>query len=462
MKPLRKKTPLARQKPFSSRDSLVRRSFSLHRRPDWLLPCCGLLLLTVRATAQSVIVPDLAPPIQNPGGYGAMPNAENQSESGATSTESSESQNASSAVGNAVSSLLNNPFSWGPVILHPRLGYSFTYGNGIHSRPGQQEKTIIQTVTPSLGMNIGRHWNLNYTPSLSFYSSDEFKDTLNHSVSLSGATSYEDWAFSVSQSYDRSSESRVETAQQTDQESYSTSLGATYLINSAWSLEMGLSQSFRFTGGGYANAQRNSRNWSTMEWLNYQYSPALGFAVGAGGGYDDVGVGSDMTSETLQGRVTFRVTEKVNLSINGGGEVRQFLDSEEPDLLSPIFGASISYSPFRVTTISLSGSRSVSSSYFQNQVTENTSVSLGLTQRLFGRYSLGLSGGFSTTDYRASASGLSVSRSDENSFFRVSLGTGFLKRGNVSVFYSVSKNSSNNDDFGYSSDQMGFSLSYGY
>ncbi|HEU5125776.1 MAG TPA: hypothetical protein VFW05_17125 [Verrucomicrobiae bacterium] len=403
----------------------------------------------------------MAPPVQNPG-YGTMPTAENQSESGEASSESGESESGSATVGNAVSSFVNNPFTWGPVVLHPRLGYTFTYGNGIHSRPGEQEKTIIQRVTPSLGMTIGRHWNLNYTPSLSFYSSDEFKDTLDHSVSLSGATSYEDWAFSVSQSYARSSESRVETARQTDQETYSTSLGATYLINSAWSVEMGVSQSFRFTGGGYANAQRDSRNWSTMEWLNYQYSPALGFAVGVGGGYDDVGVGSDMTSETLQGRVTFRVTEKVNLSVNGGGEVRQFLDSEEPDLLSPIFGASISYSPFKVTTISLSGSRSVSSSYFQNQVTENTSVSLGLTQRLFGRYSLGLSGGFSTTDYRASASGLSVSRSDENSFFRVSLGTGFLKRGTVSIFYSVSKNSSNNDDFGYSSDQMGFSLSYGY
>jgi len=46
----------------------------------------------------------------------------------------------------------------------------------------------------------------------------------------------------------------------------------------------------------------------------------------------------------------------------------------------------------------------VNTSYFENQVTENTGVTADLNQRLLGKLSLDLNGGYSTTKYLSSTS----------------------------------------------------------
>jgi hypothetical protein len=124
----------------------------------------------------------------------------------------------------------------------------------------------------------------------------------------------------------------------------------------------------------------------------------------------------------------------------------------------------LTYTPFENTVITLSANRSVSaSSYFVDQVTESTGFNASISQRLFGRFNLGLAGGYMNTTYHASIKSLTfINREDNVSFFSVSLGTSFLKRGSASISYSRSQNSSNTGGFGFTSDQIGFSLGYSY
>jgi len=350
---------------------------------------------------------------------------------------------------------------FGPIHIHPHPFYRFSYGNGIQAQPGQQTKTAVNEFSPGVLIELGTHWRLDYTPTLRFYSSSRFKDGTDHSVALNGGTSYQDWRLGLSQAYSSSSQPLVETGGQTDQENYSTSVSAGYQINNAMSLEVGVSQNLRFVGASVATEQlSDSRDWSTMEWLSYHAWSKFSLGLGVGGGYTDVQVGSDMTYEQLQGRIQWQPGEKLTFSLNGGFEDRQFLDSRVPNVVNPIFGCAVSYHLFDQTTISLNASRTVSASYFARQVTESTSIGVGIRQRFFGKLFFDIGAGYGTTSYGATETGETVSRGDtyENATFR--LGFAFLKDGTASLFYNWSHNSSSDAGFSYYSNQAGMELGY--
>jgi hypothetical protein len=353
---------------------------------------------------------------------------------------------------------------WGPLTLQTHLLYSLSYGNGLQASPGQSSSSLINEIEPGILFQWGSHWTLDYTPTLRFYSGSAFRDTFDNAVTLTGGTTYEDWSFGLSQSYASSSEPLIETAAQTDQQIFSTGLNATRQLGSQTSLELGASQNFRYLGNTFAGEQSDTRSWSTMDWLNYQFWPRFGAAIGGGFGYDNLAVGSDMTSEQLQSRITWKVVQKLSFVLSGGAEDRQFLAAGVPDLISPIFSFSAQYSPFEVTTLSLSASRTVSPSYFSDQVSESTSISAGLHQRLLGKLSLDLSGGYGTSTYHASSTApvaANVSNYDTTSF-SARLSIPVLKRGTVAAFYSVNYNSSGAATYNYTTTQVGLELSYRY
>jgi hypothetical protein len=164
-----------------------------------------------------------------------------------------------------------NPYQWGPVSFRPSVSYQFLYGSGIQSAPGQQQSSIIQTFSPDFLFILGSHWTLSYSPSWTFYSSSQFKNSLDHSVILTGGATYDDWILSLSQGYTRSDDPQVETAAQTEQETYSTSLNATYQLNSKISLNAGFNQDLSF-----ADQLNNSRQWlGTLGFAYHFWSAAV-------------------------------------------------------------------------------------------------------------------------------------------------------------------------------------------
>jgi hypothetical protein len=354
---------------------------------------------------------------------------------------------------------------WGSLTLQSHLLYSLSYGNGLRATPGQSSSSLINEVDPGILFQWGSHWSLDYTPTLRYYSSRAFQNTFDNAVTLTGGTTYEDWSFGLSQRYASSSSPIIETASQLNQETYSTGLSATRQIGSQTSLELGASQNFRFVDQTVPGEQLSDmRSWSTMDWLNYQFWPRFGAAIGTGFGYDNLPVGTDMTSEQLQGRITWKVVDKLSFVLSGGAEDRQFLAAGVPDLISPIFSFSAQYSLFEATSLSLIASRIVSPSFFQDQITESTAISAGLHQRLLGKLSLDLSGGYGTSTYHASSTApgaANVSNYDTTSFSaRLSLPV--LKRGSAAVFYSVNYNTSGGANYNYTTTQVGLQLSYRY
>jgi hypothetical protein len=343
---------------------------------------------------------------------------------------------------------------WGITHFHPRLMYRLSYGDGLPGSNGEGQ-TLVNELIPGVTLNIGDRWAIDYTPTIRFYSSDNYRDSVDHRVSLHGFTPYKDWVFGFSHSSALTSDPLIQTGQQTDEQTHSTGLNGGYSINSELSLELGLSQNLRFT-----EDFNDSMSWSTMDWLNYQYAPRLGFGLGLGAGYVEVSEGSDMTFQQVLGRITFAAGEKLTFSGNGGVDIREFLDSDASPLANPIFGLAATYQVFEGTALSLSGSRSINSSYYSSQVTEDASISGGLSQRLLKNLHLSLNGGYRISTYKATSMGVSASREDKGPFFSARLSTTFLKRATAGLFYYYNENESNSGSYSYSSNQYGLEIGY--
>jgi hypothetical protein len=335
------------------------------------------------------------------------------------------------------------------------------YGDGIQAQPGQQSKTALNQISPGLLIGLGNHWNLDFTPTLSFYSSSAFKDTTDYSVLLSGATTYKDWAFGLSQGFVSSSQPLVETASQTDTETFSTTLSANWSMNDKLSLELGVDQTFLSFGESAPGQQlTDSRTWSTLDWLNYQLSPRFSVALGAGFFYTDMAAGSDFISEQIQGRIDWRPGNKLSLTASVGGQGTQFMNSSQPAYVNPVFGVILRYQIFEPTTLFLTANEALAPSYFQNQITDTTAFSASIRQRLFNKLFLGVTGSYSTTSYQAAQVGTQPNSQNDYTSITFRLACPFLERGLASVFYSWSDNSSNQPGFAYTSNQIGFDLGY--
>jgi hypothetical protein len=352
-------------------------------------------------------------------------------------------------------SATENPLQLGPFVLHPHFDYQFTYGTGINFTPGNQELTAMHSLSPGMGIQ-SKHLTIDYTPTLVYYSKGSFEDSVNHSANFLSAFGYNDWQFQISQGYQKNSSPLIETGTQTDTESFTTLLSGQYHYTEKTSFDFSVTQLLQ-----NAEALNNTRQWSTMDWVNFKLGSSTSIGAGVGGGYVDQDLGSNMTYEQVQGRVGWRPSEKTYLDLNGGIEIRQVLDSpNSSDRISPLMGASFSYSLFKQTTLGLQANQIVSSSLFQDQVTESSSITGSLNQRLLARLNLGLTGGFRTTDYIGTGTSDTTDRSDDYSFISVSLGTRIFKKGNVSVGYQHSTNDSTLAGYTYDSDQYTFQLGY--
>jgi hypothetical protein len=352
--------------------------------------------------------------------------------------------------------LLRNPFTWGPFELRPFATYRFTYGTGLNSQPGQEEPTALNEISPG-ALIRSEHVSLTYSPTLNYYSSDAFEDSLDHDLSAEAHYAIGDWNFSLSHHYEKSSPPLIETGAQTPQENHSTSLTTHYQHSDDISFDFTLLQQIQDT-----DELNSSKTWSLMNWVNYHYSDQTLFGIGLGPGYTKQEFGSDMTYQQLQGRIDWRPGLKLSVNLNGGGEFRQFDDENAENQLSPIYGASILYTPIEPTTFSLSANRSVGAALVQAQTTESTVFSAGLRQRIVRNFFFDVFGSFSSTDYQnfTRDGDLTADRSDDVTSLSLTVSTTVLERGTASIFYERSQNDSSVEGYTFNSNQYGFQLGY--
>lgn len=404
------------------------------------------LLSCVSLKAQSVVA--TSPSAQSTSGYNSH-----------TSTPSGPPQ---SNIASAFSK--QRPLAqWGPVEIRPHFAYRVLYGDGILRVPGEPANTTIQTITLGTLFEIGKHWNLDYGLARSFSSSRLLADTTDQNANLKGTYSFDEWTAHFRFSYGTNSPTLVETGQQTHERTLGSGFGVSRELGERTQLEFTFDRNARYANPLTATSTWTGSDWvqwTGSAWLNYHASTKFTFAIGSQLGYDEIVAAPDMKSYRSQARVTWQPTEKLALSAEGGIEYRKFTSRIAGQLRTPTYSFSGTYRPFQTTSLTVSGSRQASASYYSDLITKGSQWTIGLNQRLLARYFISVSASHGKTNYLIPEQGFVVSRNDEYDSIHLALSTVFLKRASGSIFFEQSHNSSNAAGLAFTSHQIGGELSY--
>lgn len=349
----------------------------------------------------------------------------------------------------------------GPLAIRPHVEYRILYGSGIEAGPGNPRDTSIQSVAPGALFEIGQYWRLDYTPTWTFYSNEAFRDTVDQAATLTARWPHPRGMAGLAQIYQSSHAVLAETGRQTHQQSYATLVEASYKIGQHTLFETNASRNAR-----YANAVVDAPEWTTSDWvqwsssnwLRYEFTPRLSAGAGVSAGYSQIGVGADMHFIQPQLQVIWRPSDKLSFAAQGGREIRRFARDTRPALNSPLYTASAAYQILPTTKLSLGATRSISASYFANEVTKSRGWTAGFEQRFLRRLYLAAELTEQETGYLRTDAELG-DRSDRYHALNLRLTTVLVHRLSVALLYQTGRNSSTRAAYAFRSNQYGLETS---
>lgn len=368
-------------------------------------------------------------------------------------------------------------FSAGPLSLHPHLSFSSVYGLGLPADSGRHVASMVYTTTPGLTVDLGQHWTVDYSPTWVDYTAAALHDTHDQAASLQGAGFVGDWATTLTGNYSKSSPILFETGKQTPQQTWVSQLGASYSFASGVNLSASAGLNLRSTP-----IAPFTRDWTTMNWLTKVFPFGLETGLGLGGGYTAISSQPDAITERYMGRFNWTPTDKLKLGLDGGLETRHTRSSTAKALQTPILSATLSYRPTTTTTLTAGASRTVNTSYFNNQVTVGSGWNLGWEQRLLRHFYLRMSYGVRQTAFDATTTLIPVltqpdptagpvvtllpfsqpGRSDRTESIDARLSTQLRGHWTLAASYRRARNSSSQAGFTFVTTQVGFELSCRY
>jgi hypothetical protein len=378
----------------------------------------------------------------------------------------------------------SSPFHWGPVAITPHFSDDFTYSDGLQAAPGHPANSYINSFSAGVLLDLGSHWTLDYTPTWVTYTNRTFKNSVNQAFNLGGGKEFGvgDWLLQLSQAYSSDNVPLIETGRQTSQESFGTTLSTSHRFGDRWSFALSGTQNLQFV-----HSAPNNYDWSTQAQLAYSPGTRLQFSLSYQWGFTDYDPGAYMTHAQSQAGARWRVTDKLALSIQGGGEQSQVHKTGIAAQKTPTWSMSAQYQPFDYTTLSLGTSRSVSpsTSTFANGVTNTEGWTAEVGQRLLGHFAFSAGLAWDKTHFSGSHTALIPDftqtdvldddgnivgtitnvnftpttvidlRNDSTHSFHVGLSTTLLKRVTIAVSYVQTRNISDTPGFGFTSHQIG-------
>lgn len=352
---------------------------------------------------------------------------------------------------------------WGPAALRPYASYSFQYGDGLLRVPGEPVNSSLQMLTLGILTEIGTVWTLDGSLTRSMYSSRLLSDTFDSSARLSGRWSFDAWNFGASQGYISNSPIVAETGGQNNERTTTTGADVAYSPGDKLSTDASIGYSRRLADPRGRTVTWTGSDWTQITasgWINYQFTSRFSASVGYLLGWDELSAGDDMSYSRPQVRIRWHPTGRLSFATSWGIERREVDAVGGKKSNSPVYDASVTYNPTLTTSLSLSGTRDTSTSYFNDQTIQTTRVSLGIGQRLLQRYFLSLNASRGESEYTATNTFFVFDRSDEFNSYGASVSTSFLLRGSVSLSYNYNRNASNSNVYQFSSRQLGVNVGY--
>ena len=433
-------------------------------------PACGMLTAVgqVRVAAITVLPPTSDPSAQSQQGQpGVLSGAAPDTLAPSPTTpldlplpDSPSTSNGASptASGNTLAGRGNDQDSSKNVAVtdtHRRFQYSLrlsvvgTYDDNIFLDSRNKRDDFYTVIQPGITVGFGDLENhvdnfvrLDYSAGAYLFATFDDQDTVQHLLRFDGQYHINKLTLNLTQSIqildgadltgtDNSGNQvgrvNLDVAGRTKVNIYNTSLRASYSLTGKTSLDAG----FLYSLSDY-DVLLSSEVYSADLYINYALSSKLILGIGVSGGYLSAEAPTpDETFEQLNLRLSYVLTEKLSFVGSVGIEGRQS-DGRDGTQVTPVFNLSAVYLPFDGTSVGLSATRRVlSSAVNASQNYESSSFSLSVRQRLFTRFSLGLSGGYENDHYVSVRDRVNATRDDN--YFYIQTGVDVTLRDHVSA-----------------------------
>ena len=369
-----------------------------------------------------------------------------------------------------------NPLQYGPFDIHFRAHGGVLYDDNINTSDINKESDVIWSLSPTVTVGVGdyreRQGNLiqvEYTPSFVFYTDNSDLNTVNHAASGEGRWKQGPWLASVSQGYQHLFDTSLDAGGFLGRDIYTTTLHGEYEISPKTSLEMNGRQLFNciLEDDNSTSAGNSYKEWVGEIFGNYIFSPKLRFGLGLTAGWIDNENSVDGTYQQVVARVNYSWTEKLSLEASVGGQLQEFGEyqgEQRDNRLNGIFSAGATYRPVEKTVVGLGVYRRDNSSIsLDNQAYTATGFDLLVRQTITDRFVIGVSGGYSFSDYYSTIKDGTADRQDN--FWRVQVNLDFqlMEQLTAGVFYQYRQDDSSGstaDTFSFKNNQVGLNVAY--
>lgn len=359
-----------------------------------------------------------------------------------------------------------------------RLTLRAVHDDNIFLTDSNRKSGFYFAVEPGITLGVGdivarqeNYLRFDYAPSVFLFTNNSEADALQHLFRIDGQYRIARLAVSLAQDIQildganlnaTSSASpttpaiNLDAGGNTEVNIYATRVNFAYDLTGKTSLSGGV----HYDAHDYADLI-SSQSISGNAFLNFNYSPKLVLGLGSSVGYNRVdNPNPDQTFEQVNLRLNYQVTGKLNLSATGGVEFRQFEGQARGGYTSPVYEIGATYQPFESTTVTLSGSRRTqNSAVFLAQDFAATSITAGITQRLFQRVYVGVNAGYENSNYFGTISGISAPRRDNYFFVQPAVDVTVTRFMTVGAYYLHRQNNSAIGSFGFYDNQVGLRTS---
>lgn len=310
---------------------------------------------------------------------------------------------------------------------------------------GTFQQTYEELRTPQF--DVRRFFYASYTPGYTAFLKNTGEDTLDQNANVGARWEFGGLTCDFRANYRIFSEALVDAGTRIRQTQLDIALNSRYDLTGRISAEADLDVvTHHFDNRSLVD----STEWIDQNYLNYQVFSKTSISAGATFGYVSVDSGPNQVYEQMLSRVVYDTDRGISANLFGGVEFRQFDAGNVPSETNPVFGASLLYSPFAGTNLSVSGSRlQTPSAEYVGQDIETSRVSVTCTQDLFGKATLSLQGTYGSLDYGDNGGVGDIHRSDNWVGMEASVAFHVTASVSVSLEYDYSHNESSLSQFSF-------------
>ena len=192
--------------------------------------------------------------------------------------------------------------------------------------------------------------------------------------------------------------------------------------------------------------------------LKYAYSPKTELGLVLQGGRLEVEGAGPQDTQRIALAMAWQPREKIRVYLEGGSEYRKF---DNGSGWNPVLDARIAWQPRKESELFLNGYvREEASAFFAGQNYTVAGVSAGISQRLGGRWSARLEGGYELNSYEQVSGTGGGGREDRIWFVRPALVRKVGEQSELIFSYRISDNDSTDAAFGYDQQVLGVELKH--